>query len=164
MVCESVPLDEEMILAADRLLAEVGWVGVAMVEFKRDLRDGRARLMEVNGRFWGSLQLAIACGVDFPALYLALLQGGHPAPFREYRVGHKLKWFLGTLDHLAIRLRKSGEALNLAPGAPSRWQALADFLKVWEKDCSFDVFDRSDPRPAWCECRDYLRQLLGSAP
>ena len=37
-----------------------------MVEFKHDERDGVPKLMEINGRFWGSLQLAIDAGVDFP--------------------------------------------------------------------------------------------------
>ena len=75
VVSESVPLDHEMVIAARKLLAAVGWQGVAMVEFKRDVRDGRAKLMEINGRFWGSLQLAIASGMDFPVLLLNYLQG-----------------------------------------------------------------------------------------
>ena len=39
-----------------------------MVEFKRDERDCRFKLIEINPKFWGSLGLAIAAGVDFPAL------------------------------------------------------------------------------------------------
>ena len=42
------------------------WHGVAMVEFKRDARDGVSKLLEINGRFWGSLQLSVDAGVDFP--------------------------------------------------------------------------------------------------
>ena len=42
-----------------------------MVEFKLDARDGVAKLMEINGRFWGSLQLAVDAGVDFPAILSA---------------------------------------------------------------------------------------------
>ncbi len=107
VVSESVPLDEEMVEASHRLLSAVGWSGVAMVEFKRDQRDGKAKLMEINGRFWGSLQLAIACGIDFPTLFLDQLQGKKPTTLiRDYRVGHKLKWFFGTLDHLLIRVKK----------------------------------------------------------
>jgi predicted ATP-grasp superfamily ATP-dependent carboligase len=161
VVSESVPLDEEMVQAAGRLLSAVGWNGVAMVEFKRDQRDGKAKLMEINGRFWGTLQLAIASGVDFPSLLLDHLQGKDPLfPIRDYRVGHKLKWFFGTLDHLLIRLKYSEEALNLPSGSPSRWQTMVDFFRVWEKNTSFDVFDRTDLRPFWFEGLSYLRQAM----
>ncbi|MCK4536461.1 MAG: ATP-grasp domain-containing protein [Desulfuromonadales bacterium] len=161
VVSESVPLDEEMVDAADRLLSVVEWSGVAMVEFKRDLRDGQAKLMEINGRFWGTLQLAIACGVDFPGLLLDHLQGNTPpSPIRDYRVGYKLKWFFGTLDHLLIRLKYSGEKLNLPSSSPSRQQSIIDFLKVREKNTSFDVFERNDPGPFWFEGRSYICEAM----
>jgi predicted ATP-grasp superfamily ATP-dependent carboligase len=159
VLSESVPLDEEMVEASGRLLSAVGWDGVAMVEFKRDQRDGRAKLMEINGRFWGSLQLAIACGVDFPALLLDHILGKTPSTReKQYRVGHRLKWLLGSLDHLLIRMMNSDVKLDLPPGYPSRWRAAIDFLKVYEKNMSFDVFDRKDPGPFWFEGRSYLRQ------
>jgi hypothetical protein len=47
------------------LLKALDWFGVAMVEFKMDPRDDTPKLMEVNPRFWGSLQLAISSGVHF---------------------------------------------------------------------------------------------------
>ena len=161
VVSESVPLDEEMVEHAGRLLKAVGWNGVAMVEFKRDQRDGKAKLMEINGRFWGSLQLAIACGVNFPSLLIDHLQGTRPLiPIRDYRVGHKLKWFLGTLDHLLIRLKHGEKQLNLPPGSPSKVQAVMDFLRIWEKNTSFDVFDRDDPGPFWFESRSYIHHAM----
>ena len=54
------------------LLKSLNWVGVGMVEFKVDPRDGIPKLMEINPRFWGSLQLAIVSGVDFPYLILKM--------------------------------------------------------------------------------------------
>lgn len=157
VVSESVPLDEEMVEAAGRLLSAVRWNGVAMVEFKRDQRDGKAKLMEINGRFWGTLQLAIVCGVDFPALLLNYFLCKYPpTPIRDYRVGHKLKWFLGTLDYLLIRLKYRNDKLNLSSGTPSRRKAVVDFLRVWGKNTSFDVFDRKDLCPFWIEARSYF--------
>jgi predicted ATP-grasp superfamily ATP-dependent carboligase len=47
-----------------RLLRELGYHGVSQVEFKRDPRDGRYRLMEVNARHWMWHSLASACGVN----------------------------------------------------------------------------------------------------
>lgn len=157
VVSESVPLDEEMVENAGRLLSAVGWRGVAMVEFKRDQRDGKAKLIEINGRFWGTLQLAVTCNVDFPKLYLDYLQGKYPAnPIREYRLGHKMKWFFGTLDHLLIRSKSRGEKLYLPADVPSRWKVLIDFLKVKDKNTSFDVIDRNDLGPFLLEARNYF--------
>src|SRR5207245_8993362 len=65
---ESIPLDDALVGPGLRLLDALDWQGVAMVECKRDLISGRHVIMEVNGRFWGSLQLAIDAGVDFPSL------------------------------------------------------------------------------------------------
>lgn len=121
VVCESVPLDAEMIEASKKLLAAVDWQGVAMVEFKRDVRDGKAKLMEINGRFWGSLQLAIASGIDFPVLYLKwLLQGEQNESLKDnYKIGLQMKWLLGTLDHLLIRIKHNDNTLNL-PQVPGQ--------------------------------------------
>jgi predicted ATP-grasp superfamily ATP-dependent carboligase len=160
VVCQSIAPDREMTAAADRLLSAVGFAGVAMVEFKRDIRDGRAKLMEINGRFWGSLQLAIVCGVDFPGLYLDYLQGKKPLPEPGgYRQGHKLKWFFGCLDHLIIRLKNSRSSLHLPEGEPSKFGALLDFLKILEKDASFDVLSPNDPGPFVYEAVSYLRAM-----
>ncbi|BHH86288.1 carboxylate--amine ligase [Desulforhopalus sp. 52FAK] len=162
ILSESIPLDEEMIESAGRLLSAVNFTGVAMVEFKRDQRDGKPKLMEINGRFWGSLQLAISCGIDFPSLYLDYLMGSVPLkPNRSYKVGHKMKWFFGNLDYLIIRLKNKSVELNLPPGAPSKWQALANFAKIKEQNTSFDVASFRDMKPLIHESAIYLKSLWG---
>jgi len=50
-----------------KLLKALNWQGVAMVEFRLK-HDGKLYFMELNPRFWGTLPLAIASGVDFPRL------------------------------------------------------------------------------------------------
>ncbi len=74
VLSESSAPDPELVRLARRLLDDVGWHGVAMVEFKVSA-DGTPHLMEVNARFWGSLQLAIDAGVDFPRLLLDATYG-----------------------------------------------------------------------------------------
>ena len=87
--------------AAERLLSLLGWVGVAMVEFKVDPRDGHPKLLEVNPRFWGSLHHAILCGVDFPYLLCRLAMDGRIGPVPEYRVGVQSRNLLhGEFCHL----------------------------------------------------------------
>lgn len=68
--CESI-WDDKLVDYAIRLLKELNWRGVAMVEFKGDLDSG-VFLMEINPRFWGSLPLSILSGCDIPyAIYRA---------------------------------------------------------------------------------------------
>lgn len=161
VVSESVSLDEEMVESAGKLLSAVGWKGVAMVEFKRDICDGKAKLMEINGRFWGTLQLAVASGVNFPSLYYDFLLGKKPShTIQSYLIGHKMKWMLGTLDHLLIRLKNSDSILNLPPDFPSKCGSLIEFFKILEKNMSFNVFDREDIRPSIWEVTDFIRNAL----
>ena len=161
VVCQSVPLDDKMVESASKLLSAVEWKGVAMVEFKRDLRDSTAKLMEINGRFWGSLQLAIASGVDFPNLLIDFLTKKKlDEPARNYFTGYKLKWILGTLDHLLICMKKTHHELYKDQGEQSRVAALLKFLKVKEKDTSFDVLDTQDIRPFLFELKDYVKDIV----
>ena len=78
---ESIPLDESLVGPGLRLLEQLDWNGVAMVECKREQATGRQVIMEVNGRFWGSLQLAIDAGVELPPHQVRGAAGGarpHP--------------------------------------------------------------------------------------
>jgi predicted ATP-grasp superfamily ATP-dependent carboligase len=76
------------------MLSAMGWQGVAMVEFKLDEKNNDAWLLEVNGRFWGSLPLAISAGVDFPYLLYKTMMGENVAPCYSYRVGVTQRWLI----------------------------------------------------------------------
>jgi len=67
---------------------------VAMAEFKINPNGGDVKLMEVNGRFWGSLPLAIKAGVDFPyLLYKCMVERENFSP-PSYRLGVKQRWLI----------------------------------------------------------------------
>lgn len=70
--------DPRLLEYGGALLGELAWSGVAMVEFKLDERDGEFKLIEINPKFWGSLGLAIAFGVDFPYLLVRQALGEPP--------------------------------------------------------------------------------------
>jgi len=76
---------------ASSLLSAARWSGVAMIEF-RVADDGRVP-HEVNGPFWGSLQLAIDCGIDFPWLLLRSLP--EPVSARQTIPSTGAAWLLG---------------------------------------------------------------------
>jgi predicted ATP-grasp superfamily ATP-dependent carboligase len=156
---ESVPLGHEILVKSARLLKALGWQGVAMAEFKRDRRDGRSKLMEVNGRFWGSLQLAIDAGVNFPLLLYRLSRGEDPPTQFDYKVGVKSLWLLGDLDHLLIQLGRSYLS-GAGGGRKSRWRAIRDFLDIFENWRRLEIERSDDLSPAWFEWRNYVREVL----
>jgi len=158
--CESVTLDKELLQKSFELLQATGWQGPAMVEFKVDNRDGRAKLMEVNGRFWGSLQLAIDAGINFPLLLYRLANGEDVPPQLNYQVGVKSRWLLGDLDHLLIRLAGHGELNGCSSQGASRLRTCLDFMKFYERNLRYEVFRLEDPGPGWYECKSYFGGLL----
>lgn len=155
VLSESVPVDPTMQSAAAKLLSAVGWTGVAMVEF-RISDDGMPYLMEVNGRFWGSLQLAIDCGVDFPWLLYRLRKDLPSEVIAPFVSGKRLRWLLGDLDSLIIELRH-------APSIVHKAHAVAAFLRSFaDMRCRQEILRAHDPRPGILEAWQWLLALLGS--
>jgi predicted ATP-grasp superfamily ATP-dependent carboligase len=163
VLCESIPLPGPLRSEVARLLGPLGWHGVAMVEYKQDAQTGECVLMEVNGRFWGSLQLAIDAGVDFPFLAWELAQGRRPARPSAYRVGIRSRWLLGDLDHLLLRLFRTGEALALPPDSPSRTAAMAAFFTPARGDVRHEIDRLDDLGPFGQETRRFAATLFRSA-
>jgi predicted ATP-grasp superfamily ATP-dependent carboligase len=153
---ESIPVDRELARRSTELLDRFDWRGVAMIEYKIDSSTGTPYLMEVNGRFWGSLQLAIDSGVDFPTLLVRASRGEQVVPATRYRIGIRSRWWWGDVDQLLSRLRRSRSELSLPPDAPPLWRSLLDFLILWRPDDRNEIFDWSDPRPLLRESVDWF--------
>jgi predicted ATP-grasp superfamily ATP-dependent carboligase len=151
VLSESVPLDPELMRRSAALLRLFDWSGVAMVEYKLDDSSNEPVLMEINGRFWGSLQLAVDAGVDFPALLVAAASD-HPVSSSGWRVGVRSQWFWGYVDSLLSRLRHPAAKLNVQPPL-SRVGALLEFLNLPLLQ-SDQVYQRDDRGPAWRELLD----------
>lgn len=156
VLSESTPLDPQAVSYATRLLDDLGWHGVAMVEFKRDDRNGSLRLLEINSRFWGSLQLAINSGVDFPRIVVDSSAGRLREPVFNYRVGVRNRWLLGDLDALLSVLFRSRSSLNLPAGFPGRGRLLWDFLHFFGRDLHYEIWSLKDPRPGLLELGRWL--------
>jgi len=159
VVRESARVDQGLIEAAARLLERLGWTGVAMVEFKIDQETHVPYLMEINGRFWGSLQLAVDSGVDFPRLLLDAAFGGGNTELPCYPEGVRCRWLLGDLDQLLLRMRRSPSELNLPPGSPGRISALGDFIRDFRPSTHLEVLRGDDMRPFLREISLWLAAL-----
>jgi len=84
--------DPELKELSVKLLKSLNWHGVAMVEFRKDFRDNKYKLMEINPKFWGSLDLAITSQVDFPYLVCKMALEGDVKPVFNYKIGVKFTW------------------------------------------------------------------------
>lgn len=156
---ESIAADRELVERSHGLLSRFGWQGVAMVEYKLDAAGGTPHLMEINGRFWGSLQLAVDAGVDFPRLLIEAATGEHPSAVLQYRTGVRTRWWWGDVDHLLARLRQQREESFPSIEAPSRWRAVRDFLTLWRPGDHNEVLRFSDPRPFGRETVEWFRGM-----
>jgi protein-tyrosine-phosphatase/predicted ATP-grasp superfamily ATP-dependent carboligase len=159
----SVPIEPVLLDAASRLMQALSWHGVAMVEFKWQPDDASFRLMEINGRFWGSLPLSIAAGADFPAMLFELLTQGQVQPRAAAKpdvycrkLGHDLYW------HELVARRDAPPGLVTLP---TRDQVLRDLGLVFSLRHHFDVQQWRDPLPGlvdiWRIAAGYGRRLTG---
>ncbi|PVZ07978.1 ATP-grasp domain-containing protein [Actinomycetospora cinnamomea] len=141
VVTASVP---EVVEPGRAIVRGMGIEGFANVEFKQDQRDGRYRLMEVNGRPNMSGQLAVHCGVDFPLLtYRHLVDGELPRPV-TYPEG--VYWIDEARDPAAVAARwRQGGTTARTGAAPYRGSHV------------FATFSAADPVPFLSRMRAKLR-------
>ena len=138
--------EPQVVEAAVRLLAKINFTGIVEVEFKKDLRDGQYKLLDVNPRVWGWHTLGQRAGVDFPHL-LWLLVRGEPVPEVRGRTGERWKRFSADLP-IAIS--------EILKGRLGIWDYLASFLIPAEPA----IFAWDDPLPGLLELPS-LAGLLG---
>jgi len=154
VLSESIRADEKQLNAAKKILDSVSWHGVAMVEFKVT-EVGEPYIIEVNPRFWGSLQLAIDSGVDFPYLLHEATMGRACPSVTSYKEGQKLRWLLGDLDRLYLVLK----------GRQYTWleklKEIVKFMLPFAPKRRYEVNRFGDFRPFLAEIKAYIKNLGG---
>jgi hypothetical protein len=156
---ESVPLDPILYDYSLRLLGALDWTGPAMVEFK--LTSAGPKLMEINGRLWGSLPLAVKSGMDFPSRLVDLYVGNGDAstttPTTSYSLGVRSRDLNLELVWIAdvLRPRRKYQFLE----NPPRREALLVALRLLDPRDGFDVLDVNDLRPGLVEIVHIARTL-----
>jgi predicted ATP-grasp superfamily ATP-dependent carboligase len=156
---ESVPIDPELLGHATRLLGALRWTGLAMVEFRVG-PDGPA-LMEINGRVWGSLPLAVKSGVDFPLGLVGVHLGAAVPPAEPPAIGVRSRNLGLELVWIASVLRRRRRYPFLT--APRRRQAVAAALRLPLRRDGYDVLAADDPAPGVADaaraCGRVLRKV-----
>jgi len=136
--------DPVLVESSLALLRALRWEGIAMVEFKVN-PDGGAVLMEVNGRYWGTIELPICAGVNFPLYHWQLMHGEVPAVPGKYVVGTKWLWTSGHIHRLHGLL----VAARYSPLAGREiLRSLVQFPATFFSSTCHSLFSSSDPMPA----------------
>lgn len=151
VVAEAELVDPLLLEHSVRLLKALEWEGVAMVEYRHDRATGETALMEVNGRFWGSLPLAVAAGMDFPLYAWQVSQGIAPTVPSSYRTGLRVRWTAGSLKRFAHAFADDAERI---PVSAATRQLFADF-RFGTRSA---MWSWSDPAPA---IQEYTRVISG---
>lgn len=150
----SIPLEHETVELSGRLIREIGFQGIAMVEYKRG-GDGRQVLMEINGRPWGSIALPIASGIDYPRYLIDwCLTGAVPPRSIAYDQEITCRRAVGELSHLA-NLRR-GKPPNWPTAYPSFWSNFVKVAVPWYPGMRYDDLWLSDLRPGVAGIRQWL--------
>ncbi|HEY3266056.1 MAG TPA: hypothetical protein VGM37_03960 [Armatimonadota bacterium] len=143
--------DVELVALGRRVLEAIDYEGVAMVEFRRTA-DGRLLFLETNGRLWGSLALALHCGLDFPNALLECCLNGAPANLpTDYPDGVRCRnTYPGDLSHLFSILKAHPRPGD--PPPPSRAKSALEFAALSvNPTIRHDHLWRSDPMPGFVQ-------------
>jgi predicted ATP-grasp superfamily ATP-dependent carboligase len=128
-----------------------------MVEFRMDEKDKKPKLMKLNGRFWNSLPLAIAAGVDFPYLLYKMIKEGDVETVSTYRLGVKCRWLSGDTYRL-IKILKGD--YNKDVFQEPLIKSLKDYLEFFGKDLHYDTFTLDDVKPAFVDLINSFAKVL----
>lgn len=146
----------DMMRCVERLVKATDYTGVGMFEFRYNAETKSFILLEVNARFWGSLPLPIAAGVDFPYLLFRLLIDNFEAPKQNYQIGlygrNVTADFYCTMENFSLLKRRSYlQAFRYLISSIAQWfRALTPYEK-------HDSFALDDVRPGLGEYQALFR-------
>jgi predicted ATP-grasp superfamily ATP-dependent carboligase len=142
----TTPLDRDLVERVRVLLADLGWYGLANVQFLRD-SAGVPHIIDLNGRFYGSLSLAIRSGADLPAVWVSDALGQPAGPIQESRPGVRFHAFEEDLRRARV-VREGGMLRDVARSLAA---VAGSAHTTWSPE---------DPRPALGRLRLMLRSAF----
>lgn len=144
------------------LLRSVAWHGIGQLDYLMT-KEGKHYLLEINGRWWGSLPIFVALGVDLPWLWLSMEFGAQPQPCNSYRASvygrnlqRDVRWIKANL-----RANHRDPSLKTVP----RLRVLGELAHMLTGRERWDEVTLDDPNPGfklvqgWCGSA--MRKILG---
>lgn len=161
-LCQSLPasLHQQRRSRSEAFLEKIGWEGPAMVEYRHDPVTGEFVLMEINGRFWGSLPLASAAGAEFAWEHYRrnVLNDTEEAP--AWNAGVRARYMIPETRRLiSLFVRR---AAHDDPNARlRRWQSLWRWLSGFvDPKMRYYVFAMDDPGPFFRDMANIIRSIV----
>ena len=150
----------ELLDATRKLMKSLNYTGVAMVEFKVNFDTRQWIFVEINGRFWGSLPLAVSSGVDFPYyLYQLLVNKQRDFP-QEYKKGIYCRNFLYDLDWILQNYHADKSDKSLA--TLSNVEVVKEIFHILSLKERSDVFVIDDLGPGGAELNYLIKMMFSS--
>lgn len=122
--------DEKLLKQGRKLLDVLKWYGVASIEFRKDIRDGSYKLLEINPRLWACQALAVYSGVPFPLLLTKLTFNENIKPIKKFPSGKIGRWLVGDILHFLT----NHERFKLNPS----------FFDFFSPNSEVDEWDKDD--------------------
>lgn len=161
-LCAGEPLGRHgtQMAKSEALLASIGWEGPAMVEYRHDPGSGAYWLMEINGRFWGSLPLASQSGAEFAwESYRRAILGQSEAVQPALKMRRARYMIPETRRLIQILFRRADIADPLFTPTP-----LADLRRYiggfFDSGTGYYLFRWSDPGPFFSDLKSVLIKAL----
>jgi predicted ATP-grasp superfamily ATP-dependent carboligase len=165
-LCESLApgQHDELMQRSVALLRALQWEGVAMVEYRHDPATGASALMEVNGRFWGSLSLACRAGASFPWLAYQLFGLDQPVSQQPYRAGLRCRYMVPETKRLMRILFRQKHIANRALSFARGRELISYLADFFRPSTRYFVFQFADPMPLLRDMVHMLRSRRDAAP
>lgn len=151
--------DPDLLEHSRRLVKKLNWSGLCMIEFRGE--GANARLMEMNGRVWGSLPLAVQSGMDFPAKLANIMLGG-TAPYtpktrQDIDINYHYNYKAYNPDLLIVWFVNVLRGINSIVPRPTRMDALRMIPVYWR--ATSDLYDPFDKAPARGTIKRLIRKI-----
>jgi predicted ATP-grasp superfamily ATP-dependent carboligase len=134
------PIDGELAEKVGELLGELNWLGIAQTQFQV-APGGDPVLIDFNGRFYGSMALALAAGPNLPAIWAALATGRPQPEVESAREGVRYHWLESDLRRVVNERQGLVGSIGYAIGS------------------RHGLWDAQDPAPA----ARHVKRLAGRA-
>ncbi|MDG3088288.1 ATP-grasp domain-containing protein [Vibrio hannami] len=159
----SIPLDSALFKATEAVCMKTRLTGVAMFEYRRNLKTNEWILVEVNARFWGSLPLAVFAGVDFPRFYADyLLRGVTIHPVLTYRDKAYARVLIADIYEIKREFEANKRDNNTLSATGRLVVRLLQIGRALLPIESIDSFERNDPKPFFAEISILMASLFAS--
>ncbi|MDQ3358112.1 MAG: ATP-grasp domain-containing protein [Actinomycetota bacterium] len=118
---QTVPVDEDLSARAETLLDQLGWHGLVELQFLTGA-DGVPHLIDLNGRFYGSMALANAARPGLIDAWGRMVLGEPVPTLPDAEPGRRYAWMAGDLRRAGVE-RRGGRVADLVDTVRWGWGA-----------------------------------------